>query len=1511
MKMYYKSTQNNWLAYGLSLLLCLAYGQVSAQTTYDFESMANGATSFTTGGATFNFTGFMIGSKITDLGSENVPADASPSDTFFDSVYGISRAAGTNWGGFKSSACQVFQLKRLDVWPSADAGNNVVAPPQSIVVSGYKNNILQYTETLTSVDYGQSPIPAGGKWQRITLVTNANVYIDEVRLSVPGASSNNYIAVDNFQYANLTVAEINVQGNTTNIADNDVTPDVADHTQFGNVGVSSSLVRTFTIQNTGTATLTINSVLSNNAKFVVGTAPTSITAGSFAIFTVTYMPTAVMTDNATITISNDDCNEGTYDFAIQGAGIASTLQYRTAGNVTFASATNWESSPNGSTWSAAASAPDATANTLAISIQSGHTATVNASITLDQLTVETGGTLVVNGGVELTVVDNVGAGTDLYVNGTLDVRGTNGTINCSGQFELAVGAKLITANENGVTGGAVIDIAGTGTLTWANNTDYVLNGTVPQTANLPTSAIIRNIEINNTNGVIEGQALTFTLSGTLTLTAGTFDISGTGLAVTFTSTMPIANTGTGTIITDGSNVITFGGISGYTIPNKFASSIGTVNVTNISTVTFNQSLTVLNGLNLVAGILNMSGQTLTFDGTTPAILNRTAGTLTVNAFSSITINDNAAGFGFPSNIFTTTPTLNNFIINRAGGVTWNNQDLIVEGTLTLTLGTFDMTGSSITFENGNTPIARTTGELLVTNVNFTGGGTAFTTPAGAFSATPSIGALTINRTNSLAFGDASFTVTGQITLTAGVLDISSKTLILNNSIVEPIANAGTGTITTNAGSILTIRGSGDYTFPSYAFASNTCLGNITVERDGNGTTGVSFTLEGTLTLDNTALTASKVLTFSILTVQNGAVPFASTGAGTFTHGFTVTSSFNIGATGNEGGGVVSLSFVSPTATVNVRRTAGVIFGIMQASSVNIAVGDANIGVLITDGLNIGTGVVTVSDMSVNFIARNTGTLTVLPTSNITFTGIGDVTLPDDLFTSAPAFINNLTINRTNATNIIKWNNQGLLVNGILTLTRGILDISDMSFTNSFIFGGSNTPIVRDGTTQTGTITTGFTTFMGFTGTGTAFTIPNGAFTATPFPIGILTSSRTNELSLGNQGLVATLAVQLTGTGKLNLKGNNIVLFSGAAIGENYADNGVVYDATATDYTNKGGYIEALAPFTFADGSYTSVAGIGLAIEGAATVITNVRRYHYAPSSANMGKGIKRVFDITGTPATGVTDLMITYASSELNGISDAVASNMYISRWTSATGWESFQHNGTNVIFTTNIAPAPNTIEIKDMTTGFSHWTMSSSPAPLPITLLGLKGRRVEGLRGERTEEVRLEWATASEINNKGFEVEMSDNGLAYKKIAFVEGKGNSLTSNIYQLTTIQPNDGYYRLKQIDFDGTFTYSPVVFVEGVAGKVVVYPNPSNGAFAILVGKDKLDLPARLLNAQGTVVATSVATGQLGEATKVVTTGLPAGVYFLHTVVAGKTNITKVVIWTRVFFLLDKCSLLNVP
>lgn len=132
--------------------------------------------------------------------------------------------------------------------------------------------------------------------------------------------------------------EINLTGNSVSIADGDATPSTSDFTDFGSVVWGNNFTRTFTIQNTGSAALTLSGSTpfvaisgANAADFSVTTAPaSSIAAGSSTTFVVRFTPSGTGTRSATLTISNNDTDEATYDFAIQGTGTPSAgsdIQY--------------------------------------------------------------------------------------------------------------------------------------------------------------------------------------------------------------------------------------------------------------------------------------------------------------------------------------------------------------------------------------------------------------------------------------------------------------------------------------------------------------------------------------------------------------------------------------------------------------------------------------------------------------------------------------------------------------------------------------------------------------------------------------------------------------------------------------------------------------------------------------------------------------------------------------------------------------------------------------------------------------------------------------------------------------------------------------------------------------------------------------------------------------------------------------------------------------------------------
>jgi len=153
---------------------------------------------------------------------------------------------------------------------------------------------------------------------------------------------------------------------------------------------------------------------------------------------------------------------------------------------------------------------------------------------------------------------------------------------------------------------------------------------------------------------------------------------------------------------------------------------------------------------------------------------------------------------------------------------------------------------------------------------------------------------------------------------------------------------------------------------------------------------------------------------------------------------------------------------------------------------------------------------------------------------------------------------------------------------------------------------------------------------------------------------------------------------------------------------------------------------------------------------------------------------------------------------------------------TNTTATPGVNHNVSEVT-TINARPATNQVY---------RWT--NNVTPTPIELLSFTGMN----KGSAN---LLEWSTATETNNDFFSIERSADGSSYSTILTTKGAGNSTCVLRYNARDEQPLKGvnYYRLKQTDYDGKFSYSEVISLQNSVPElnVSVYPNPGSGEFTL--------------------------------------------------------------------------------
>jgi hypothetical protein len=150
-----------------------------------------------------------------------------------------------------------------------------------------------------------------------------------------------------------------------------------------------------------------------------------------------------------------------------------------------------------------------------------------------------------------------------------------------------------------------------------------------------------------------------------------------------------------------------------------------------------------------------------------------------------------------------------------------------------------------------------------------------------------------------------------------------------------------------------------------------------------------------------------------------------------------------------------------------------------------------------------------------------------------------------------------------------------------------------------------------------------------------------------------------------------------------------------------------------------------------------------------------------------------------------------------------------------------YHYNGSSWVNEGATAYSNTNLMILNYTGTFSAFTVGDGGFALPVEWLNISAQSINAL------EIKVAWATATEVNNDFFEVERSIDGREFTSIGVVYSSGNNSFKTNYTFIDNEPLQGvnYYRIKQIDFNQEYTYSKVVSSEILeANNFAIYPNP---------------------------------------------------------------------------------------
>lgn len=188
-----------------------------------------------------------------------------------------------------------------------------------------------------------------------------------------------------------------------------------------------------------------------------------------------------------------------------------------------------------------------------------------------------------------------------------------------------------------------------------------------------------------------------------------------------------------------------------------------------------------------------------------------------------------------------------------------------------------------------------------------------------------------------------------------------------------------------------------------------------------------------------------------------------------------------------------------------------------------------------------------------------------------------------------------------------------------------------------------------------------------------------------------------------------------------------------------------------------------------------------------------------------------------------------------------------------------------------------------------SPTSFGSFISPLPISLIAFNAK-------QKNTSIYVTWTTSSEVNNDYFTLEHSIDGENFKAIKLVKGAGFSNEILNYNYLHEKPFAGvnYYRLKQTDYDGTYTYSDMIAVnfKPINNSLLIYPNPiSNNQFIVSGLSENEMYQITLCDLNGRVIK-SIQSDYVNEIIFYTDSFLTQGLYFVIVQSSISTDIVKI-------------------